>query len=386
MADGEPIFSAVSSNAHHLYILLQCIGFAPQATVQITPDGLRVSVEEGRVVQGLAFLDKALFTSYTFNHLTETNNGNGGSGDNDDSSESTYYPHFVISLSALLETLKIFGTNDSSGTNKAAALNPAASSAFTTPTLLLDRSCTLQYFQYGSPLSITLTEVGVKTICELTTYEPDGGELDIPLQRDAIIMKIIMRSAWLHNAITELDATDPTILKVSASATKAPFFSLSASGGPFSESVVEFSIDQQQKNQTGAQQQSQAYHKVLADDGTSRSRARRAKLAPTVTETFLISPPSSIGSRIVQDYRFPLIRKAAQAMAVANKVSIRGDRQGVLSLQFMIELDERNKPSRENTSTSSGNVTFVDFRFVPLLDENNEAEVEPTDGEEEFDE
>lgn len=73
-------------------------------------------------------------------------------------------------------------------------------------------------------------------------------------------------------------------------------------------------------------------------------------------------------------------------MAVANKVSIRGDRQGVLSLQFMIELDERNKPSRENTSTSSGNVTFVDFRFVPLLDENNEAEVEPTDGEEEFDE
>lgn len=387
MADGEPIFSAVSSNAHHLYTLLQCIGFAPQATVQITPDGLRVSVEEGRVVQGLAFLDKALFTSYTFNHPTETNNGNGGSRDNDDLSETTYYPHFVISLSALLETLKIFGINDSSGSNKAAAPNPAASNAFTTPALLLDRSCTLQYFQHGSPLSITLTEAGVKTICELTTYEPDGGEVDIPLQRDAIIMKIIMRSAWLHNAITELDATDPTILKLSASTTKAPFFALSASGGPFSESVVEFSIDQQQQNnQTCTQQQLQAYHKVLADDGTSRSRARRAKLAPTVTETFLVSPPSSMGSRIMQDYRFPLIRKAAQVMAVANKVSIRGDRQGVLSLQFMIELDERNKPSRENTSTGGGNVTFVDFRFVPLLDENNEAEVEPTDGEEEFDE
>lgn len=386
MAEGEPIFSAVSSNAHHLYILLQCIGFAPQATVQITPDGLRVSVEEGRVVQGLAFLDKALFTSYMFNHPTEINDGNGESGVNNDS-EPAYYPHFVISLSALLETLKIFGIKDSSSSNKATAPNPAASNAFTTPALLLDRSCTLHYFQHGSPLSITLTESGVKTICELTTYEPDGGEVDIPLQRDAIIMKIIMRSAWLHNAITELDATDPTILKVSASATKAPFFTLSASGGPFSESVVEFSIDQQQQNnQTGVQQQPQAYHKVLADDGTSRSRARRAKLAPTVTETFLVSPPSSMGSRILQDYRFPLIRKAAQAMAVANKVSIRGDRQGVLSLQFMIELDERNKPARENTSTDDGNVTFVDFRFVPLLDENNEAEVEPTDGEEEFDE
>lgn len=76
-------------------------------------------------------------------------------------------------------------------------------------------------------------------------------------------------------------------------------------------------------------------------------------------------------------------------MAVANKVSIRGDRQGVLSLQFMIELDDngsKNRPSREGTSTSGGNVTFVDFRFVPLLDENNEGELEPTDGEEEYDE
>jgi len=357
--------------------------------VQITPDGLRVSVEEGRVVQGLAFLDKALFTSYMFNHSTETNDGNGGSGANDDSSETAYYPHFVISLSALLETLKIFGIHDSSGSNKAAASNPVASNAFTTPALLLDRSCTLQYFQHGSPLSITLTESGVKTVCELTTYEPDGSEVDIPLRRDAVIMKIIMRSAWLHNAITELAATDPTILKVSASATKAPYFALSASGGPFSESVVEFSVDQQQQNNHSGAQQPQAYHKVLADDGTSRSRARRAKLAPTVTETFLVSPPSSMGSRIVQDYRFPLIRKAAQAMAVANKVSIRGDRQGVLSLQFMIELDDngsKNRPSREGTSTSGGNVTFVDFRFVPLLDENNEGELEPTDGEEEYDE
>lgn len=76
-------------------------------------------------------------------------------------------------------------------------------------------------------------------------------------------------------------------------------------------------------------------------------------------------------------------------MAVANKVSIRGDRQGVLSLQFMIELDEngsKNRSSREIASTSGGNVTFVDFRFVPLLDENNEGEVGPTDGGEEFDE
>lgn len=382
MADAEPIFTAVSSNAHHLYTLLQCIGFAHKASVQITPDGIRFSVEEGRVIQGLAFLDKALFTTYTFNQPTGSSNRNEDSednGDNDDSSDTTYYPHFVISISALLETLKIFGINDpststSSKPSGVQSSHPPSSNAFTTPALLLDRTCTLQYSQPGSPLSITLSETGVKTTCELTTYEPDDGEADIPLQRDAIIMKIIMRSAWLHNAISELDSTNPTILKISASAKQEPFFSLSGSGGPFSESVVEFSIDQQ--NQSNGSQ-SKTHNKVLADDGTSRSRAKRAQLAPTVTETFLVNPPSSMGSRIKQDYRFPLIRKASRAMAAASKVSIRGDKQGVLSLQFMIDFEENNgsASARLTGGGGAGNMAFVDFRFVPLLDEN-EAEVE----------
>lgn len=69
-----PIFTAVSSNAHQLYTLLHCISFAQNATVQITPDGIRFSVEEARVVQGLAFLDKALFTTYTFNPTATPSN------------------------------------------------------------------------------------------------------------------------------------------------------------------------------------------------------------------------------------------------------------------------------------------------------------------------
>lgn len=366
MADAAPIFSAVASNAHHLYTLLHCIGFARRATVQITPDGIRFSVEEGRVIQGLAFLDKALFTTYSFNRPAGTTNGN------DDSSDTTYYPHFVISLSALLETLKIFGINELSNSTKPTSVpqsHPTSSNAFTSPALLFDHTCTLQYSQTGSPLSVTLSETGIKTTCELTTYEPDDGETDIPLQRDAIIMKIIMRSAWLHNAITELDSTNPTVLKISASAKHDPFFALSGAGAPFSESVVEFSVDQQnQSNESEAQ----PHHKVLMDDGSSRTRAKRAnQLAPTVTETFLVSPPSSMGSRIQQDYRFPLIRKAARAMAAASKVSIRGDKQGVLSLQFMIDFEENASPNaRPAGGNMAGNVAFVDFRFVPLLDEN----------------
>ncbi|CAG8153928.1 unnamed protein product [Penicillium nalgiovense] len=387
----EPLFAGVSNNAHHLYTLLSCIGFAHKATVQITPDGLRFSVEEGRVIQGLAFIDKSLFTSYTFNPSTDSehNNQNGTPQDDNESSQNAAYPHFVISLSAILETLKIFGINELPESNRprdtSITQSGIASSAFNAPALLMDRSCTLQYAQHGAPLSITITEAGVKTTCELVTYEPDEDEADIPLQRDAIIMKIIMRSAWLHNAIAELDSSTPTILKLSACAKREPYFALSGAGGPFSESTVEFSVDQHNEIAGGAGQgntQSQM-HKVLFDDGSSRARATRAKLAPTVTETFLVSPPSSMGERIKQSYRFGLVRKAARAMSVANKVSIRGDRQGVLSLQFMIELDDHNvpvgRPVGAGVKGPNGPVCFVDFRFVPLLDEE-EAEMEMDTG------
>lgn len=376
MPETRPIFTAVSSNAHQLYTLLHSISFAQNATVQITPDGIRFSVEEGRVVQGLAFLDKALFTTYTFNPPANPNNEDDITMDNAD--DASDHPCFVVSLSAVLETLKIFGVGDSSAASgsRAASVQPSSvsgSSAFTAPALLLNRSCTIQYFRQGSPLSITLAETGVKTVCELTTYEPDEGELEIPFQRDGIVMKIIMRSAWLYNAITELGATDPKILKISASAKEEPFFILSGTGGPFSESSVDFSIEQDGQS-NGAQ--SDTHRKVLTHDGSSRSRATRAKLAPTVTETFLVSPPSAMGSRLRQDFRFGHVQKAARAMAVANKVSIRGDRQGVLSLQFMIEFDTAGSINTSNGSRSArdapgSTVSFVDFRFVPLIDEHD---------------
>lgn len=111
--NAPPIFSAVSNSAHQLYILLRCISFASKAFVQITPDGIRFSVEEGRVMQGLAFLDKALFTNYIFNPPPSTSNNDSDEEDGgDDSSDNTVYPRFLISLSALLETLQIFGISD----------------------------------------------------------------------------------------------------------------------------------------------------------------------------------------------------------------------------------------------------------------------------------
>lgn len=58
-------------------------------------------------------------------------------------------------------------------------------------------------------------------------------------------------------------------------------------------------------------------------------------------------------------YKFSQIKHAARAMAIATKVSIRGDSLGVLSLQFMIEYD--------------GKTTFIDFRYMPFENEDSDS-------------
>jgi cell cycle checkpoint protein len=55
------------------------------------------------------------------------------------------------------------------------------------------------------------------------------------------------------------------------------------------------------------------------------------------------------------------VKYAAKAMAIASKVSIRGDSLGVLSMQFMIEQD-------------SGGASFVDFRFMSLAPDDSDEE------------
>jgi len=237
-------------------------------------------------------------------------------------------------LSALLEILQIFGINDNKDrwssrdpsyggvTGSLSRGGPAA--AFDNRVLGMAGVCRLSYAGIGEPLCIILEETGVTTTCELVTYVPEIQE-DIPLQRDALAQKIIMRASWLHDAITELSSTSPSRLTISASPT-APYFTLS-SAGPLGSAAVEFSKD------------------------------------PQLLETF------QVPRRTVNTYKYSLIRNAARAMAVASKVSIRGDEQGVLSLQFMIELE-------------GGSVSFVDFRFVPFMPEEGEENVEDEgDGE-----
>ena len=173
-----------------------------------------------------------------------------------------------------------------------------------------------------------MADAGVRTVCELTTYAPEP-VADILLRKHAIVQKIILRAGWLADALAELAAIAPTRLTITAAPT-APYFSLGANG-PHGSATVEFARD------------------------------------PQLLETF------QVARRVTNTYKYAMIQGASRAMRMATKVSVRADEQGVLSLQFMIEVE-------------GGGVSFVDFSFVPFLpDEDDDEEEEIEDANAGFD-
>ncbi|CAF3601691.1 unnamed protein product [Fusarium graminearum] len=285
--------------------------------VQITEEGIRFASDHARVMQGVAFLDKSLFSSYTVNLPSQ---------DGDDAPE---LPNFQLSLSSVLEVLQIFGAVDVATRAHKAEQDPYRSNlrnyrpdAFSNQTLGISGTCTLLYAEEGDPFKITIEESGVKTTASLTTYLPEIPD-DIPFDRTDLTFKIIMQSRTLLDSLAEISPTAP--LKLTITATKAsPFLSLAGAGD-------------------------------LGSSGVDFARGR------DLLETFTIQ------DRWSQAYKFDFIKNSTEAMRIANKVSLRGDSQGVLSLQFMVDIE-------------GGKRSFLDFRFVPFLQEDGEDD--DTDGAE----
>lgn len=345
--DRPQVFSAVSTSVRQLYLILRCISFAPKAEVRITKEGIRFCVDEARVVQGITFLDKALFTSYDLYVDVE---------------EVTEIPPFEISMPALLETLQIFGLQENSYKSSGGGFSSSATNAFTTPALALAGSCRLSYSEEGAPLSITIIEGPVTTTAELNTYAMAAAYDDdgtIPLDRTSLSLKTIMPSSFLADAIAELSGTNPDVLLLNVSARTAPYLSLEGLGGSLGDAVVEYLSEA--KNEPG-----------LA----------RTKKQPSITETFSVTPGSDSHGRLRTRYKFELIKKAGRAMQLASKVSVRQDIQGVLSLQFLVDSIQTSASNATQAQTGSSNPLFIDYRFLPLVDDegnDNASEGETAD-------
>jgi cell cycle checkpoint protein len=337
MADEEdrPIFNAVSSSARQLFLLLRCISFAQKVQVQISAEGLRFSVGESSVMEGMVFLEKGLFTSYHYNLPAPPSPRSDASQTAADSNN----PIFSVSLPSLLETLQIFGLTAESKPNSFA--RESFTHAFSNQVLGVSGLCRIGYEAPGAPWTIILEEQGIRTTCDLNTYEPSSTS-DIPFSRDQIALKVIMRASYLYDAIAELSAHNPQIITLSA---RQKTFTCSASS-PLGSAVVDFHRDAKStyKAPTSHEQDEEA-------DGDKRDQNTG------LLETFLLATDTGTFS---QSYKFSHIATTKKALQSATKVSIRADHQGVLSLQFMIE------------NLEGGGVSFVDFRFVPLVGEDAE--------------
>ncbi|RCI08043.1 hypothetical protein L249_7801 [Ophiocordyceps polyrhachis-furcata BCC 54312] len=312
-SESRPVLQAVATSTRPLFQLLRCINFAPRVHVQITEEGIRFAADHARVMQGVAFLDKALFSSYVVNL----------------SSLASDVGNFQIPLASLLEVLQIFGAVDVATRAQKAEQDPYRSNvrryrpdAFSNQTLGISGTCTLTYGDEGEAFNITMDESGVKTTAGLTTYLPEIPE-DIPFDREDVVFKIIMQSRTLLDSLAEISPTAPVRLKVTVTKT-APYLSLAGTS-------------------------------ELGSSGVNFARGR------DLLETF------SIDCRWSQTYKFDLIKSSSEAMRIASKVSLRGDGQGVLSLQFMVDVE-------------GGKRSFLDFRFVPFVD-HDEDEDEDGEGE-----
>lgn len=310
-----------------------------------------------------AFLDKSLFTTYTFNAPDLSQNSQHSDSEEDVDAASSTTPAFQISLPALLETLQIFGLTDPS-TSKSPWSRDApypTSTAFTGNNIMggMNNLCRISYDGPGSPLAVTLTEMSIRTQCDLTTYEPEYAD-EIPFDRQALALKVIMRGSWLHDAVQELSSTSPEKLTMYAKTVRGkPFFALSSSG-TLGSARVEFN------NQP---QQSSAY-RTPASTNLNASTGATDEPPTNLLETFQLSDPGTV---FRSSYKFSFIQKAARAMSVATKVSVRADTQGVLSLQFMIEVEGPNSGAAANETAK---ISFVDFRFVPLVEDEDDEEGE----------
>lgn len=311
-------------------------------------------------------LDKALFTTYQFHAPQPQRDSQISDSEDDEDLESTTLPQFQISLPALLETLQIFGLTDPNNSKPPWARdNPyPTSTAFSNNVLGMNNLCRISYDTIGSPLSIILTEASIRTTCDLTTYEPEHTD-EIPFDRQSLVLKTVMRGSWLFDAISELTSTSPEKLTMYAKTVRGkPFFAVSSSG-TLGSARVEFKNSPQSQSKT---------HKPFPQRNTDpvAQDTAQPQQQTNLLETFLLSDPAMI---LRSTYKFSSIQKAQRAMSVATKVSIRIDTQGVLSLQFMVEVDANGMTNASGMGVGeTGRKCFVDFRVVPLVEESDDEE------------
>ncbi|KAG6887293.1 hypothetical protein C0995_016373 [Termitomyces sp. Mi166 len=220
--DGDrAVLKASVHDVRYFAALLRAVNLANRATFTVTSRGLTITVEEARTLLGTAFVFSDIFDEYSYHSDVVQSS--------QESDDAEINVGFEIPLSTLIECLNIFGTagappanagtkykkwkktgNDSDhdddddrggrGRTGARGLDTYFSGS--------DKKTgmRLTYAGPGDPLTLLLAEdaTGPTTRCEIATFEFEP-HLELPFDASCTVLKVILKSSWLRDALSELD-------------------------------------------------------------------------------------------------------------------------------------------------------------------------------------
>lgn len=294
--------------------------------------GLTISVEEGRTLIARAYIPVSLFDDFKYTPPPQDKEEQPSSQD----SEADPGTMFAISLETLLECLNIFGTggsgisqsslenrkkkkwkHDSDDSDDGGGRRQHKRNGIPKGNTTLDQffftgggkktGMRLSYAGAGHPLVLILAEdaTGPKTTCEIQTYENDS-LMDIPFDYARTVIKIILRSSWLREALEEIDS----------SCDKLTFI-----GIPPTENLPGSATSQKGTTKPTFR---------LRAEGTFGSSQMDYPNDKDVLETY------ECAESVRFSYRVSHVACALRALQSSSKTSLRIDDEGLLSLQFIM--------------------------------------------------
>lgn len=170
-------------------------------------------------------------------------------------------------------------------------------------------SVKISYAGQGHPLEVIVEEGGVIIQTSIKTLVPED-IMDLNFDRDSMCSRIIMKPEALYDTFNDLDTSSPTL---------------------------EIAVEKEPRRLT------------LQTEGLLGTTCFEFPATSDIIELF----ECDVKHR--NRYRLSVVRRMAKSLHVATKVSIRTDKAGQLSFQFMIERDDRS--------------IFIEFHCLPDVEE-----------------
>ncbi|KZT11577.1 Rad1-domain-containing protein [Laetiporus sulphureus 93-53] len=343
--DQDKTLIASVHDLRYFVALLRGISFNNRATVRASAAGLAIFVEEARSLLAVAYIFSGIFDEYIFN--PEPPSGSAPESSQEEDSCAV----FEIPLNTLTECLNVFGTATASNSASNASrfrkwgdngeddeeehLNQGGSGrnnpdpARGSGNGRIDQyfgsdkgtGMRLTYAGPGHPVTLLVAEDanGPTATCEVTTFDPEP-ILELDFNETPCIMKVILKSSWLRDALSELD---PSCERLTIICNPPP---------PPGRAALPSS-------------QARLRLQAIGNFGSTEMDYPNDK---EVLET------CECAEQISFSYSFRHISRAQRALQSSTKTSLRINEEGLLSLQLIMP-----SPRFRDDGNSDG---FIEFR------------------------